>query len=54
MLVNHGIDNVDERFVRIKETVSSRENVAFEPALSHVSSGRSHDGNIVVYLHSVF
>src|ERR1039458_7564587 len=36
MLVEHGIDDVDERFVTGKETVAPREQITFQPALAHV------------------
>jgi hypothetical protein len=37
MLIDHRVDDVDERLVAIEETVSARKDVAFEPALMHVS-----------------
>jgi hypothetical protein len=33
VLVDHGIDDVDEGLVAVEETVSARQDVAFEPTL---------------------
>ena len=34
MLVEHGIDDVDERLVAIEQSVSAGEKIAFQPAFS--------------------
>ena len=36
MLIEHRVDNVDERLIAGKETVAAGEQIAFEPALAHV------------------
>jgi len=33
VLVDHGVDNVDERLVAVEQTMSTGENVAFKPSL---------------------
>ena len=42
MLVEHGIDDVDEGFVTGKETMAPGEEIAFEPALAHVFAQDFH------------
>lgn len=37
VLVDHGVNDVDERLVAVEQTVSSREDVTLQPALSKVS-----------------
>ena len=43
VLVEHGIDDVDEGFVAVEEAVAAGEQIAFEPALAHVLAENFHD-----------
>ena len=47
VLVEHGIDDVDEGFVAGKEAVAPGEQIAFEPALAHVFAENFHDAAVV-------
>ena len=46
MLVEHRIDNVDERFVAGKQTMASREKIAFQPSLAEMLAQNFHDAAI--------
>lgn len=37
VLVHHTVDNMDERLVAIKQTMSARQDIALEPALIVIS-----------------
>jgi hypothetical protein len=37
MLVDHRINDVNERFVAVEQTMSTRQNIALKPALEEVS-----------------
>ena len=43
MLIEHRIDDVDERFVAGEKTVAAGEQITFEPALTHVLAQHFHD-----------
>ena len=47
MLVEHGIDNVDEGLIARKEAVPPREQVAFQPALAHVLAEHLHHAAVL-------
>ena len=46
VLVEHGVDDVDEGFVAGKESVAAGEQVAFEPALAHVLAENFQDAAV--------
>ena len=43
MLVDHGVNDVNERLVAVEKSMAARENVAFEPALHGVLRQHFHD-----------
>lgn len=43
VLVDHGVNDMNEWFVRVEETMSARENVALEPALVILSALESRN-----------
>lgn len=42
VLVNHGVDDVDEWLVAVKQTMATRKNVAFQPTLTSVLTEHLH------------
>src|SRR5262245_59502106 len=46
MLIEHGVDNVDKRFVTGKETVASGEQISFKPTLTLMLAQDLHDATV--------
>ena len=46
MLVEHRVDDVDERLVAIEETVAAGEQVTLQPSLAHVLAEDFHDAAV--------
>ena len=46
VLIEHRVDDVDERFVAGEEAVASGEQIAFQPALAHVLAQHFHDAAV--------
>ena len=55
MLVEHGIDDVNEGFVAGEKAVAASEQIAFEPTLAHVLAENLHHAavglKVFVYRH---
>ena len=43
MLVEHRVDDVNERFITVEESMASGEEVAFQPALALMLTEHLHD-----------
>ena len=46
MLVEHRVDDVDERFVGVEQAVTPGEEIAFEPALALMLAQHLHDATL--------
>ena len=46
VLIEHGVDDVDERLVAGEEAVAPGEQIAFEPALAHMLAEDFHDASV--------
>ena len=46
VLIEHGIDDMDERLVAGEQAVASREQLSLEPAFAHVLAQHFHDAAV--------
>jgi len=54
VLVDHGIDDVDEWLVTVEQTVATRQGVTFEPTLTGVFAENFHDSARWCQVASIF
>ena len=50
MLIEHGIDDVNERFITIQKPMPSRQQVPFKPTLAQVLAQDFHDTPVVRHM----